>query len=342
MQDIMEKKDYLQPLARCTLCEHHCAVNRLEGQTGVCRMTIPVVASATLHPAPPESYTVFTAGCNYKCLNCQNWTIAQLPDNGHQPRGFISAKALALECVRHLASDAAKWMGADRIFFSGGEPTIHLPYIEAVVAEARKISPDLKVNFDTNGYLTTASLERVLQFTTSITYDLKAFHDEVHLALTGASSTPVLRNAEYIGRFAKDKLWEFRILVIPNINQDDIEPLCSFIAGIDADLPVCFLAFRPNFILENHPGASAELMQHCVELAKKCGLTKVYWAGQTGITGSTTALPSEAPSTYKLAGARLAGAYAQSAGCRAHLRHCAKCDSHQGCQIKGYIPRIQT
>ena len=101
-------------------------------------MTVPVVASATLHPAPPESYTVFMAGCNYKCLNCQNWTIAQFPDNGYQPRGFISAKELAKECVAQLDSPAAKLMGADRIFFSGGEPSIHLPYIEEVIAEARK------------------------------------------------------------------------------------------------------------------------------------------------------------------------------------------------------------
>jgi uncharacterized Fe-S radical SAM superfamily protein PflX len=77
-----DQEDYLHPLTHCTLCEHRCAVNRLEGETGICRMALPVVASATLHPAPPESYTVFMAGCNYKCLNCQNWTIAQLPDNG--------------------------------------------------------------------------------------------------------------------------------------------------------------------------------------------------------------------------------------------------------------------
>lgn len=26
-----------------------------EGQTGICRMTVPIVASAVPHPAPPES-----------------------------------------------------------------------------------------------------------------------------------------------------------------------------------------------------------------------------------------------------------------------------------------------
>jgi len=63
--------------------------------------------------------------------------------------------------VDKLSSISAKLMGADRIFFSGGEPTIHLPYIEEVVEEARKIRPDTKVNFDTNGYMTEESLRRV-------------------------------------------------------------------------------------------------------------------------------------------------------------------------------------
>ena len=338
----MNQEDYLQPLTHCDLCEHRCGVNRLEGETGICRMTMPAVASATLHPAPPESYTVFMAGCNYKCLNCQNWTIAQLPDNGYQPRGFVSAKELAKECVIQLDSPAAKLMGADRIFFSGGEPTIHLPYIEEVIAEARNLSPGLKVNYDTNGYLTNASLEKVLKFTTSITYDIKAFNDEVHLALTGASSQPVLRNAKYIGRFAKDKLWEYRILVIPKINEEEIEPLCCFIADIDADLPVCFLAFRPNYAFEHHPGAAAKLMDRCVNIAKKSGLKNAYWSGQTGICGTVLAPQENVVSAYQMDGARLAGAYAYAAGCRTHSRNCTNCSSHQACPVKRYIPQIQT
>jgi pyruvate formate lyase activating enzyme len=338
----MSQEDYLQPLTHCTLCEHRCGVNRLEAETGICRMTVPVVASATLHSAPPESYTVFMAGCNFKCLNCQNWTIAQLPDNGYQPRGFVSAKELALECVTQLDSPAAKLTGADRIFFSGGEPTIHLPYIEEVIAEARKLSPGLKVNFDTNGYLTRATLEKVLKFTTSITYDIKAFNDEVHLALTGASCQPVLRNAEYIGRFAKDKLWEYRILVIPRINEEEIEPLCCFISDIDADLPVCFLAFRPNYALEQHPGATTELMNRCVDIAKKSGLKNAYWSGQTGIAGAILALPEKVVSAYNMTGSRLAGAYAYAIGCRTLARNCAACSSHQACPVKRYIPQIQT
>jgi pyruvate formate lyase activating enzyme len=338
----MNLRDGLRPLAHCMLCEHRCGVDRLAGQTGVCRMTLPAVASATLHPAPPESYTVFMAGCNYKCLNCQNWTIAQLPDNGYPPGRLVPARELARECVVWLESPAAQRMGADRIFFSGGEPTIHLPYVERVVVEARKLSPDLKVNFDTNGYLTRQSLSKVLAFTNSITFDLKAFSDEVHLALTGAASAPVLRNAAYVGKHAKEKLWEYRILVIPEINLEEIAPLCRFIADIDVQLPVCFLAFRPNYVLEHRAGATAALMDRCVETAARCGLKRAYWAGQTGIPGSKSHSPHQLISAYRLTGARAAGAHASAAGCRTHPRNCAVCAFHQSCAVKGYLPQKNT
>jgi len=338
----MSELNYLKDLEKCTLCEHKCGVDRLQGQRGVCRMTIPIIASTTLHPAPPKSYTIFMAGCNFKCLNCQNWTISQYPDNGYEQSGYEDPKKLAKECIKVLESPSAGLMGADRIFFSGGEPTVHLPYIEKVAEEARRIKPDTKVNFDTNGYMTEESLERILNFTTSITYDIKAYSDEVHLALTGASSKPVLRNAEYIGRCAKDRLWEYRILVIPRINEDEVRPLMEFVADIDPSLPVCFLAFRPNFVLENHPGAAMNLMDKCVRIARDYGLENVYWSGQTGLQGKVVNRESKFKESYSSKSAQLAGSYAFHAGCKTHPRSCSACDLNQACKIKKYIPKRVT
>ncbi len=337
MKDL-KKTDYATDLEACELCEHRCRVNRLQGETGVCRVSMPTVASATLHPAPPESYTVFMAGCNYKCLNCQNWTISQYPDNGFRQRGYENPTELALECIDRLDSISGKMIGADRIFFSGGEPTVHLPYIEKVVQEARRMRPETKVNFDTNGYMTEESLRRILDFTTSITYDLKAYYDELHLALTGASSKPVLRNAKIIGTEARDKLWEFRILVIPQINEEEIQPLTQFIAEIDPSLPVCFLAFRPNYALENHPGAGRRLMERSVGIARNSGLVNAYWSGHADIPGTEVPLEPGMDKIYGSKGARMAGSYAIRSGCTTHPRGCATCPSNQACTLKKYIP----
>ncbi len=334
----MTYPDFLEDLKQCELCEHQCGANRLEGEAGVCRVTLPVVGSAHLHVAPPPAYTVFMAGCNFKCLQCQSWTTSQYPDNGYDQRGYGDPKTLAEECLQGLNTFAARLIGADRISFSGGESTIHLPYVEKVVEEARKIEPDTKVNFDTNGYMSEKSLERVLSFSTSITYDLKAYHDEVHLALTGASSKPVLRNAEHIGRYARDKLWEYRIVVIPELTEDEVKPLTDFIAAVDPSLPVCFLAFRPNFVLGNHRGAKTRLMQRCVRMAKESGLKSVYWSGHPNIPGRSSHLETKMRDHYFRRGAQLAGSYALSAGCQTHPRGCSTCGSNQVCQIKAYHP----
>ena len=335
----MQVSNFEADLKECNLCEHRCGIDRLAGELGVCRMAEPLIASRTLHPAPPESYTIFVAGCNFKCLGCQNWTISQFPDNQMPVDGYIEAEALGLESVKKLESPTGILMGADRIFFSGGEPTIHLPFIERVVSEARRIRPGLKVNFDTNGFMTEESLARVLSFTTSLTFDIKAFHDDTMRAITGAPVGPVLRNAEIVAKTASEKLWEFRIVAIPEINEDDIAPLCRFLASISKDLPVCFLAFRPNFVLDEHLGATRELMSRCVDLARGAGLRNVTFAGVTNIPGIKGDLSKEVEQDYRSSGAKLAASYALSKGCTTHPRDCSGCSSMSMCPLKRYIPK---
>jgi pyruvate formate lyase activating enzyme len=190
--------------------------------------------------------------------------------------------------------------------------------------------------------MTRTSLETVLSFTTSITYDLKAYHEEVHRALTGVSSEPILRNAEYIGKHARDKLWEFRIVVIPEITEDEIKPLTDFIRSIDPTLPVCFIAFRPNYVLENHPGAKKRLLQRCVAIAKDSGLENVYRSGKPNIPGKDARVDIRKTDNYLVHSAQLSGSYAFSAGCRTHPRDCGACDSNQACRLKQYVPARST
>lgn len=305
---------YLHPIENCKLCEWRCGVDRLAGEPGVCQLGIPMVASSTLHPAPPASYDAFMAGCNFKCLSCQNWTISQSKGIGD----YYEPKEWARIALSKIDSIQGKLIKADRIFFTGGEPTCSLPWCEEVVKEARKIDPGVKVNFDTNGFMTEDTLRRVLKFTNSITFDIKAYSEDVHRSLTGAPSGPVLRNAEYIAREAKEKLWEFRALVIPGISDEEVEPISQFIADIDPNLPVCLLAFRPNFVLENHPGATSKLMQESTNIARKAGLRNVKWSGIPNIPGR---------------GAKDVTQYLSDIGCTSDPRDCGSCEKNQNCPI---------
>ena len=310
-------------LEKCNLCEWRCGVDRLAGELGVCKVTDTEVHTSQLHPAPPASFDAFLIGCNFRCLACQNWPIAYRKEPGKK----YSPREWARMGVKALESKEAARIGADRLFFTGGEPTIHLPWIEEVVREAKKMNPEIKVNFDTNGFMTPNSLKRIIRISDSITFDIKAYTEEMHRALTGAPVEPVLRNAEKIWKRAKEKLYEFRVLVIPGLSSLEIGEICSFLSSI-GDPPVLFLAFRPNFALDKYRGVYLSEMERCIEIARREGLSTVKWSGITGIPSLVN---------YEESGLELAKRVSRDSGClRPENRKCELCFSV--CPLEKYEP----
>ena len=329
-------------LENCKLCAWECGVDRLAGEQGVCLAGLPEVASCQLHPAPPQSYTVFTASCNFRCLNCQNWEIAHYPRIQSTIKGVMNPEHIAQIGVQAVNSATGQMIGADRLFFSGGSPTVALPWIEEVVQHAKALNPKIKVNFDTNGFPSKESFQRILTFSDSLTFDIKAYNDEVHQALTGAPVEPVLTNAQEMARH-RNQLWEFRILVIPNIvDLPEIQQITEFIASLDETLPTSFLTFRPNFCLDTHPGASRELMEAVVTLARKTGLENVHWAGFSNIPGVYPTVPQQFTTKFTYQQSSVAAFYAQRAGCLQIHRNCGNCNSKLTCELKGYHPKLST
>ena len=78
----MEKFNLYQ---NCVLCPRECKSKRLEGQTGVCKVTDQLkVARAALHhweepciSGSAGSGAVFFSGCSMHCVFCQNVEIAR-------------------------------------------------------------------------------------------------------------------------------------------------------------------------------------------------------------------------------------------------------------------------
>lgn len=87
-QELVEKAlARLSPLeARCALCPRDCRVDRTKGADGFCRTgRLASVSHALLHfgeepviSGQSGSGTVFFAGCNLKCLFCQNYQLSWL------------------------------------------------------------------------------------------------------------------------------------------------------------------------------------------------------------------------------------------------------------------------
>ena len=72
-------------LAQCRFCPRICAVNRLAGETGICKTgRLARVSSSFAHMGEEEclrgwrgSGTIFFARCSLRCVFCQNFAISQ-------------------------------------------------------------------------------------------------------------------------------------------------------------------------------------------------------------------------------------------------------------------------
>lgn len=91
-------------LSSCTLCPRQCRVNRLNGETGICRTGAKArIASYGPHfgeeaplVGPHGSGTIFLAGCSLCCCFCQNFALSQ-GDEPAREVGCAEFAAMMLE-----------------------------------------------------------------------------------------------------------------------------------------------------------------------------------------------------------------------------------------------------
>ena len=116
-------------LSHCRLCAHDCGVNRLVGETGLCRagtearfFSAQVEVSDEIELIP--SFAVALSGCDMRCDFCITGASSWNPRAG---AGFS-----AVEMARQ--AKAALRNGVKTIMVLGGEPTIHLPSVLELVS----------------------------------------------------------------------------------------------------------------------------------------------------------------------------------------------------------------
>jgi len=92
-------------LRECRACPRDCGVDRLGGETAVCRVgRHALVASAFPHHGEEDclrgrqgSGTIFFSGCNLRCAFCQNWDISQRLPGEECPAEDLAGLMLALQ-----------------------------------------------------------------------------------------------------------------------------------------------------------------------------------------------------------------------------------------------------
>lgn len=297
----------------------------------MCRVGRAEVA-ATMCSGTLASYIVTLLGCCYRCLHCNAYRISQYPDPDWHYAGHLLAAVLVAEARERIA--AYRGPRIRTIGFTGGDPIIHLPYIEEVAAEVKRQGLDIGIGISTGGFATPEAMERIAGLCRVITLEIKAWSDPVHRALTGAPVAPVLRNAEYLVNEGRDQIRVFRTVVIPGMTDREVEEIAAFIASLDPTVPYRLIGFRPNNVLYYHPGPSREQMERLCTVCRDAGLLDVAWSGYY-----PEAVPDEvAGAAARLAAmyegnseAALTAAYAAVCGCPTHPRDCGACPLRDRC-----------
>jgi putative pyruvate formate lyase activating enzyme len=146
-------------LVHCECCPRKCGVNRLEGRTGWCRIAGDALISyAGLHVGeePPisgtrGSGTIFFAGCNLRCVFCQNHQISQ--EFQASEMKALTTEALTAEMLR--LADA----GAHNINLVSPSHVV-FQAADAIIA-ARDKGLAIPIVYNSNGYDSVAALRQV-------------------------------------------------------------------------------------------------------------------------------------------------------------------------------------
>lgn len=228
-------------LERCRFCERRCLVNRMEGNTGHCKVSKAKVASEFVHfgeePELVPSYTIFFASCTFHCVFCQNWDISQSAESGI----YIEPRVLARMIEAKTDIRNVNWVG--------GDPTPNLSYILEVLTFCDRNLPQV---WNSNMYLSEEAMRLLKGVIDVYLTDFKYGNDDCAKRLSGVDDyfTIVSRNHELAS--AQGELL-IRHLVIPNHFDCCTKPVFAWIHDNLDDARVNVMAqYRPEYKAKEH------------------------------------------------------------------------------------------
>ncbi|HNX40531.1 MAG TPA: AmmeMemoRadiSam system radical SAM enzyme [Methanothrix sp.] len=283
----------------CHLCHQECRIR--PGKRGLCSVrenqdgklmslvygslvaanADPIEKKPLFHFLPGSfSYSIATAGCNFRCLHCQNSEISQLPrETGRIPGQFVSPQQVVEQALS---------LGCSSISCTYTEPTVFLEYALDVAAAARQSG--LKNVFVSNGYMSERAVQKIAPLLDAINIDLKG-DDQFYRKVCSAQLEPVRQNIEL---FWKMGVWvEVTTLLIPGYNDSDpvLEEIARFLASISPDLPWHVSAFYPMYRMKDVPRTDTESLRRGLSAGRRAGIKHVY-AGNIPGESENTLCPS--------------------------------------------------
>lgn len=286
---------------RCLLCPRGCVLRHTE--RGKCQAranfdgalySLVYARTLTLNADPIEKKPIFhmlpgtrilsiaTAGCNLRCVFCQNWSISQA-----KPEEVAGRH---MHVLPERVVEIAQASGCPSIAFTYTEPSIFYEYMFDTAKAAR--AAGIRTVWVTCGYINERPLRDLAPYLDAANVDLKGFSEEFYRKYCGASLAPVLRTLEILR--AEKVYFEITNLVIPGANDDPelIRAMCEWIVKtLGKDVPLHFSRFHPDHKLRNVPATPAATLETARRIAKTAGLEYVY-IGNISVAGAEdTACP---------------------------------------------------
>jgi len=283
----------------CTNCPNQCTLKRME--TSKCRNRInvkdklysiaygnpcavhidPIEKKPFFHFLPATSaFSIATAGCNFACLNCQNWEISQKSPRETQNADLMPA-SVAEACINNNCKSIA---------YTYGEPTVFYEYVYDTARIAR--ANGIKNVYKSNGYINEPPLRMLCKYIDAANIDLKGFTENTYLKLNSGKLAPVLRTLQVL---KEEGVWlEITNLVIPSWTDDmkTIRDMCKWLVANKLDeCPLHFSRFSPLYKLTQLPATPLLTLQRARDTALNAGMKYVYVGNLPGSNMENTICP---------------------------------------------------
>ncbi|MGB9598583.1 MAG: AmmeMemoRadiSam system radical SAM enzyme, partial [Minisyncoccales bacterium] len=288
---------------KCLNCAHYCLLK--EGQAGICgvrknlkgklySLNYGKIVALCLDPIEKKPFFHFlpgtfslsfaSVGCNFRCLNCQNYDISQEFKSFKEIPG---KKMSPLQIIK-----LAKKENVPSISYTYTEPAIFSDFALEIMKRAKK--EGIKNCWVSNGFWSKELFEKISPYLDAANIDLKGFSDQFYLKMCGARLNPVL---ETLKRLREKNIWlEITTLVIPGWNDKEevFYEIANFIKKELADfVPWHISKFFPevSWRLKDLPETPMKIIKRAWEIGREVGLKFVYTGNLPGLLSEDTFCP---------------------------------------------------